>query len=77
MKELKLFIMKTCPFCQKVERYMKENNISIEVADIKEDPKSKEELIEQGGKVQVPMLLIDEKPLYESNDIIDWLKENS
>ena len=31
-------------------------------------------LIENGGKEQVPCLFIDGKPLYESLDIIDWLK---
>lgn len=29
-----------------------------------------------GGKTQVPCLVIDGKPLYESLDIIEWLKTN-
>lgn len=76
MKNLKLFYFKECPFCQKVIRYMEDNNIRVEMADIHADPKNKEDLINIGGKEQVPMLLIDEKPLYESDDIIHWLKEN-
>lgn len=55
---------------------MKRNNIEAEMANIHEDPKNREELIKLGGKEQVPMLLIDGKPLYESEDIISWLKEN-
>ncbi|MBE6736814.1 MAG: NrdH-redoxin, partial [Ruminococcaceae bacterium] len=31
-------------------------------------------LIEVGGYEQVPCLFIDGKPMYESLDIIDWLK---
>lgn len=55
---------------------MKRNNIKVEMANIHEDPKNRGELIRLGGKEQVPMLLIDGKPLYESDDIIRWFKEN-
>lgn len=77
MKELKLYYMERCPFCKKVIQYMKRNNIEdVEMVDIEADPKNKDELIELGGMYQVPMLLIDGKPLYESDDIIKWFKEN-
>jgi glutaredoxin len=68
--------MKGCPFCKKVIQFMERNNIEVEMVDIQADPKNEEELIKLGGKDQVPMLLIDGKPLYESNDIIQWLKDN-
>lgn len=64
------------PFCKKVMYYLKRNNLSVEIMDINKDPKNKEDLERIGGKVQVPMLLIDGKPLYESDDIIDWFKKN-
>jgi len=46
------------------------------MVDILADPKNREELIEVGGINQVPMLLIDGKPLYESDDIVQWFKDN-
>ena len=56
---------------------MKRKNISnVEMMDIKADPKNQEDLIRLGGKDQVPMLLIDGEPLYESGDIIQWFKDN-
>lgn len=77
MQELKLYVMEVCPFCRKVERYIDKNNIDgVEIMDIKKDPKNQEDLIALGGKDQVPMLLIDGKPLYESSDIIQWFKDN-
>ncbi|HEY8362307.1 NrdH-redoxin [Soehngenia saccharolytica] len=76
MQNLKLYYMKGCPFCKKVIQFMERNNIEVEMVDIQADPKNEEELIKLGGKDQVPMLLIDGKPLYESNDIIQWLKDN-
>jgi glutaredoxin 3 len=74
-KNLTLYALKTCPFCNKVRQYMKEHNIEIETKFV-EDEKNQEELLKFGGKDQVPMLLIDGKPLYESGDIINWLEEN-
>lgn len=77
MQELKLYTMDMCPFCKKVLQYMKRNKIEdVELVDIKADPKNYEELIRVGGKDQVPMLLIDSQPLYESDDIIQWFKDN-
>lgn len=55
---------------------MKKNDIEVEMMDIKADPKNQEDLIKIGGMDQVPMLLIDGDPLYESDDIIQWFKDN-
>lgn len=76
MEELKLFFMSTWPYCQKVGNFLKENNIEVDILDINKDPEHKSELKRIGGKVQVPMLLIDGEPLYESDDIIEWFKSN-
>lgn len=77
MKDIKYYYMDACPFCKKVMQFMERNDISVNMIDINADPKYRQELIELGGKEQVPMLLIDGEPLYESNDIIKWLKENA
>ena len=74
--ELKFYYMESCPYCKKVIRYMDKNNISVEMADVRKDPKHQEDLVRIGGLDQVPMLLIDGKPLYESSDIIEWFKNN-
>lgn len=47
----------------------------VELVDIKEG-NNNEDLIKRGGKDQVPCLFIDSKPLYESDDIIKYFKEN-
>lgn len=76
MKDLKLYYKPECPFCQKVMRYMDEKSIEVEMMNIKTDPQNQKDLVEIGGMDQVPMLLIDGKPLYESDDIIVWFREN-
>ena len=55
---------------------MQENNITLEKRDTMQNPNFRQELLEVGGKTQVPCLIIDGKPLYESDDIIDYLKDN-
>ena len=74
---LELFKKDTCPYCRKVLDYINgEGRTDIQFRDILNDPDSLERLIAIGGKKQVPCLFIDEKPLYESMDIIAWLQEH-
>lgn len=77
MTELKLYKKDSCPFCQKVMKFMEKNGIdNIEMKDIIKDPTNKEFLIENGGMNQVPCLFIDGKAMYESDDIIQYFKDN-
>ena len=71
---LQLYYKPTCPFCINVLNYIKENRISgVDLANVGTDPALREELARIGGKAQVPCLMINGKPLYESGDIIRWL----
>ncbi|MCR4337332.1 MAG: glutathione S-transferase N-terminal domain-containing protein [Candidatus Omnitrophica bacterium] len=76
MQDLKLYYMPTCPYCKKVLTYMELNKIQIPLKDTLENSAHRKELLEIGGKTQVPCLVIDGKALYESDDIIKWLKDN-
>jgi glutaredoxin 3 len=40
-----------------------------------QDPQAREELVRVGGKATVPCLFINKKPMYESADIIAYLKD--
>ena len=73
---LTLYHFEGCAYCARVRRYMEENHIEIPLKDIQVNPSYGQELITLGGKSQVPCLLIDGKALYESMDIIEWLKKN-
>ena len=76
MTELTLYYMPTCPFCLNVLKFVEENNLSLSLKNITEKPEYNKELVDIGGKGQVPCLMIDGKALYESDDIIQWLKDN-
>ena len=76
MRELKLYYLENCPFCIKVLDYLQDNNFDIELIELNKVNESREFLKEHGRKVQVPCLFIDGEPLYESDDIIEWFKNN-
>ena len=76
MKDYKLYVGTICPYCAKVKNFMEEEGIDIEIVNIEENRDEMKKLIEEGGKRQVPCLYHDGEYLYESDDIIKFLKEN-
>ena len=76
MSDLVLYCMTHCPYCWKVMRFMKQNGITIAYKDTAGYSENRQELLRIVGKTQVPCLIIDGKALYESDDIIEWLKTN-
>ena len=76
---LALYQYVACPFCVKTRRAMRRLGVDIELRDAKNDERWRNELLQQGGKQQVPCLRIptaDGKArwLYESDDIIAHLE---
>lgn len=73
--KLDLYMFETCPFCRRVMREIQaQGRKDIIYHDIHKNEEDRQMLIRVGGKEQVPCLLIDGKPMYESNDIVSWLK---
>lgn len=77
-KSLLLYQYEACPFCVKVRRAIRRQNLKIATVDAKQS-KHKEELATQAGKIQVPCLRIEEANgitwLYESKEIINYLNK--
>ena len=79
-KNMALYQFKTCPFCMKVRREIKRQSLNIELRDAQHNQEHRSQLLNGGGQVKVPCLQIandDGKVtwLYESNEIIDYLKK--
>jgi len=73
-----LYQFNQCPFCVKTRRSIRRLGLNIELRDARNDPKWNAELIEQGGKYQVPCLrFVDgdgkDNWLYESAKINNYL----
>lgn len=74
MKDAKLFFTNSCPYCQKVIRFIEKHNILVDRMEVA-IPANKEILVELGGDDQVPALLVNDEIMYESDDIIKFLAE--
>jgi glutathione S-transferase len=73
-----LYHYASCPFCARVRQYLDQVRIDVPMRDILRDPAARRELIDGGGRATVPCLRIERDGevswLYESLDIIDYLK---
>ena len=74
--QITLYHFQGCPYCARVRDYLSQANIALPMKDTHANPDYRDELIKIGGKPQVPCLVVDDKAIYESLDIIEWLKKN-
>lgn len=75
-----LYQFKQCPFCVKTRRTVRRLGLNIETRDARNDPRWNQELINEGGKYQVPCLRLlkedgSQEWIYESNNIISYLEK--
>lgn len=79
-QDFELYFKPDCPFCLKVLDFFRDNGIikftSYNIEDETSGYENQEKLEKVGGKIQVPCMVIDGKPMYESDDIIEYAKEN-
>ena len=78
--DMALYQFKACPFCVKTRRAMKRLGLNIELRDARNDQKWRQQLLAEGGRLQVPCLYIPEASgeaqwLYESSEIIAYLEQ--
>ena len=78
-KNMALYHFQMCPFCVKTRRQIHRLALNIENRDARNDPKWNQELIDEGGKYQVPCLKITNEDgsvqwMYESTDINQYLE---
>lgn len=72
---LVLYVNPNCPYCKKVTNYLESQKRTILTKNT-QDRAVRNELVSIGGKGQVPCLVINGKALYESDAIIEWLKNH-
>jgi glutaredoxin len=79
-KNMVLYQFQQCPFCVKTRRSIRRLALDIEKRDARNDPRWNQELINEGGKYQVPCLKIvaddgSVEWMYESTVINQYLDE--
>lgn len=79
-KNWAIYEYKMCPFCMKLRKVTHQKALNIELRDARHDPQHRDDLLNHGGKAQVPCLRISNDDgsstwMYESSDIIDFLHQ--
>ncbi len=71
-----LFTSPICPYCKKVEAFLREHDLPFEARNVME-PVNRAELLDRGGMMQVPFFVDTSSgtAMYESEDIIAYLKK--
>ena len=78
-KDLTLYQFHACPFCVKTRRTLRRLNVPVALRDAKNSELDRQTLLNEGGKIKVPCLRIEEAGqtvwMYESKVIIDYLEK--
>lgn len=78
-KNLSLYQFNACPFCVKTRRTLHKLNVPVALHDAKNNEHDRQTLLNEGGKIKVPCLRIEEDGkttwMYESKVIIDYLNQ--
>lgn len=78
-RSLVLYQFLMCPFCVTVRRAIKRLSLDIETRDAMRDMASRTQLLQDGGRLQVPCLRITDEQgnvtwMYESHTIVSYLQ---
>jgi glutaredoxin len=77
--DLTLYQFRACPFCVRTRRTLHKLNVPVALKDAKNNQQDRQTLLEQGGKIKVPCLRIEEAGevtwLYESKVIGAYLED--
>lgn len=75
---IELYMRRGCPFCDKVEVAAQgsglQKNVDYKIVDAAPNTPGREVVLQVGGKPMVPFLIDGEKSMYESDDIVAYLK---
>lgn len=73
-----LYYKPSCAFSQRVLQMAENLNVTLDLKDVSESEVAMAELMEKGGDSKTPFLVDTETgvSMYESSDIIDYLREH-
>ncbi len=78
---VELYITSTCPFCIKVVRAADQMGLEegkdYLLVDAAHRTEARQKVIDTGGKSMVPFMIDGSVSMYESDDIIDYLRRHT
>lgn len=70
-EKMALYQFQQCPFCVRTRRQIHRLHLNIEIRDARNDPQWNSELINEGGKYQVPCLKV-----ITDDGTVEWIYES-
>ena len=61
MSQVILFSTRSCSWCRRAKRYLKENRVRFKEIDIERDPKAAQDVVKKTGQIGVPVIKIGSK----------------
>ena len=73
--QLLLYMKPSCPYCHRVLAAIEALDYVVPQSDVGADTAARTRLLTIGGKATVPCLFVNDRPMYESAAIVDYLEE--
>ena len=67
---MKLYVLRTCPYCQHVLHYIQENGINIDIVEVPRDHGARTDLQQVSGQTYVPTLVDGDTLIADDDDRI-------
>lgn len=58
-----------CPYCVRAKDLLKRKGVSFEEIMVDANPKAREEMVEKSGRMTVPQIFINDKPIGGFDDL--------
>ncbi len=65
---VKIYSTPTCVYCKMAKEFFKKNNVQYEEANVAEDQKAREEMVNKSHQLGVPVIDVDGKILVGFNE---------
>ncbi len=62
-----VFSTPSCPWCNKVKRYLREKGFRFRDVDVSKDEKAARDVVRRTGQMGVPVILINNRPIVGFN----------
>lgn len=73
---MKIFTSPTCPHCQALKKWLKENGIEYEDYNVKDDPEAVEKMRKYTDAMQVPVIVLGKDVIvgFDKDELKEKLK---
>lgn len=72
-EKIRLYQLSTCPYCARVREVLEVKGVEFEIVNVPQDKADREELFEISAQRLVPVLVVGEEVVSDSERIIEFI----